>query len=60
MVNAYSKCSLAYNRVMWADLVTIRDSFGVVVWCVSSDFNFTYFYDDRVIDWKSLLVLLGG
>lgn len=39
IINVYSPCDLAGKRVLWAELIKVKERFGDGLWCLLGDFN---------------------
>lgn len=39
VINVCSLCDLSGKRMLWAELIKVKESFGNGLWCIVGDFN---------------------
>ena len=48
VVNVYSTCSQSEKRIMWEDLLRIKEQSNITMWCMLGDFNAVRKQDERI------------
>jgi hypothetical protein len=48
LLNIYSKCDLASKRILWSNIISIKEEYGEGNWCVLGDFNAVVVPEERV------------